>query len=71
MAIIVIVFLLILDIVTKQWALRYLAIEEDITVIKGFFNLAYLENRGAAFGILQNKQIFLIIITTIIIIKFY
>ena len=67
MAILLIVFLLLLDIGTKQWALRYLAVEGDITVIKGFFNLAYLENRGAAFGILQNKQIFLIIITSIII----
>ena len=67
MAILAIVFLLALDIVTKQWALRYLAVEGDITVIDGFFNLAYLENRGAAFGILQNKQIFLIIVTSIII----
>ena len=67
MAILVIVFLLLSDIITKQWALRYLAVEGDITVIEGFFKLSYLENRGAAFGILQNKQIFLIIITSIII----
>ena len=33
-----------------------------ITIIEGVFELQYLENRGAAFGIMQNRQwLFLII----------
>lgn len=67
MGLIVILILLAVDIITKQWALNVLAKSNDITVIKGFFDLAYLENRGAAFGILQNKVIFLALITTIVV----
>lgn len=67
MGFIVILILLAIDILTKQWAINVLAKNNDITVIKGFFDLAYLENRGAAFGILQNKVIFLALITSIVI----
>ncbi|SHJ59131.1 signal peptidase II [Clostridium amylolyticum] len=67
MGFIVILILLAIDILTKQWAINVLAKGNDITVIKGFFDLAYLENRGAAFGILQNKVIFLALITSIVI----
>lgn len=41
---------------TKLLALRYLANHEDIVLIPGVLRLHYLENRGAAFGLLQNKQ---------------
>lgn len=34
----------------------------------GFLSLTYVENRGAAFGILQNKRSFFIVITGIILI---
>jgi len=40
---------------------------EGITVIKNFFTLDYLENRGAAFGMLQNKQWLFIVITIIVV----
>lgn len=64
--ILIIVLGLILDRVTKIWALNVLTNVSEIPVINGFFSFAYLENRGAAFGILQNKQIFLTLITLII-----
>lgn len=67
MGIIIILFFLLIDILTKQWALKVLSVQGDITVIKNFFDLAYLENRGAAFGILQNKVLFLAIVTSAII----
>jgi len=67
MGFIIILILLAVDIITKQWALNVLAKSQDITVIKGFFDLAYLENRGAAFGILQNKVIFLALVTSVVI----
>lgn len=38
---------------------------ESIIIIKKFFNLTYVENTGAAFSILENNTIFLIIITFI------
>ena len=38
---------------------------ESTVIIKNFFNLTYVENTGAAFSILENNTLFLIIITLI------
>ncbi|WML35395.1 signal peptidase II [Clostridium sp. OS1-26] len=66
MEFIIIVLGLILDRITKIWALNVLTKTTEIPIIKDFFSFSYLENRGAAFGILQNKLIFLTLITLII-----
>ncbi len=39
---------------------------EGIPVIKGVFRLLYLENKGAAFGIMQGRRFLLLAITIII-----
>ena len=52
----------LLDQFTKYLATIYLK-DEPITLIKGVFQLHYLENHGAAFGILQNQQVFFLIMT--------
>lgn len=67
-AVIIIILGIILDRITKLWALNVLKTDNDITVIKNYFQLSYLENRGAAFGIFQDKVIFLILFTVILII---
>jgi signal peptidase II len=64
--ILIVILGLILDRAAKIWALNYLSQVNEISIIKGFFAFSYLENRGAAFGILQNKLIFLTIITLLI-----
>ena len=46
-----IIILIIADQLTKLWALADLRGSEGIPVISGVFELQYLENRGAAFGI--------------------
>jgi signal peptidase II len=61
MELLVILLGLILDRVSKIWAIN--ALSNEKIIIKDFFSFSYLENRGAAFGILQNKLIFLTIIT--------
>ncbi|AKN33998.1 hypothetical protein Ccar_25455 [Clostridium carboxidivorans P7] len=66
MELLIIILGLILDRVTKLWALKELSNTSGIVVIKDFFGLFYLENRGAAFGILQNKVVFLSIVTFIV-----
>lgn len=58
---------LIIDRITKIWALKSLKINGDVVVIKDIFSFSYLENRGAAFGIFQNKVIYLAILTAVVI----
>lgn len=55
----------ILDRLSKIWVLNSL-VDNPITVIKDFFYLEFLENKGASFGILQGKTLFLTIMTSIV-----
>jgi len=57
---------LVLDYFTKIWAVDTLKGKADITVIEGFFDLSYLENRGAAFGIFQGRAYLLAAVTLVI-----
>ncbi|MFN2531162.1 MAG: signal peptidase II [Pyrinomonadaceae bacterium] len=41
------------DQVTKSWAVRVLRYGEDRVIIRGFLDLIYTENKGIAFGQLQ------------------
>lgn len=66
MELLIIILGLILDRITKLWAIKELSNTSGIVVIKDFFVLFYLENRGAAFGILQDKVVFLSIVTFIV-----
>ena len=49
--------LIVLDQITKALTVSVLKVH-DIVVIPGVLTLTYVENRGAAFGIFQNKKIF-------------
>ena len=46
-----------LDLVTKQMVLQHLQIGSQITVIKGFFNLVHVHNRGSAFGLFSSLSL--------------
>lgn len=48
----------LLDQWTKALASEMLRDGKDFPLIKGIFSLTYLENRGAAFGVLQNQRAF-------------
>jgi signal peptidase II len=50
--------LYMVDQTTKAWAVRGLRFQGDRTVIQGFFDLVYTENRGIAFGQLQEGGAF-------------
>ena len=49
--------LIVLDQITKALTVSVLKVH-DIVVIPGVLTLTYVENRGAAFGIFQNKRFF-------------
>lgn len=58
---------LILDQVSKILVLNYLKDPGEIPIIRNIFHLTYVENRGAAFGVLQNQKWFFVILTIAII----
>ena len=61
-ALFTVIFLVAADQLSKFWVLAALKGQGSVPVIKDVFELLYVENRGAAFGILQNHQwIFLLI----------
>lgn len=63
MLVIGIVLLLCLDQGTKYLAVTYLKGQKDIDLISNFFVLHYLENTGAAWGMLAGKKGILILIS--------
>ena len=62
--------ILILDQTTKLYIKSHFVLHESIPVIKGFFNITYVLNPGAAFGFLANlsetyRRGFFIVVTII------
>ena len=55
------VLLILLDQFTKRLAIVKLKGQEAFPILKDIFELDYLENRGSAFGMFQNKKVFLLI----------
>ena len=53
--------LILFDQLTKLTAVENLKGQKPFVIIDGVFQLEYLENRGAAFGIFQGKQIIFIL----------
>lgn len=58
----------ILDQLSKYMAVHFLQGTDGIDLIPGVFRLTYLENKGAAFGVLQGQQWFFYIITSVILV---
>ena len=50
--------LIVFDQYTKQWAKVYLKDKPAYNLINGILELNYLENQGAAFGMLPNLKMF-------------
>lgn len=61
----IIIVLIILDQLSKYFALNYLASAQSIPIIQNVFHLTYVENRGAAFGMFQNNQIIFVIVASL------
>lgn len=60
------ILLLGLDRLTKHLALEHLRGTLGIDLIPGVLRLEYLENTGAAFGVMQGQQTVLLIITVLV-----
>lgn len=62
-SLIIITILLVMDQYTKFLAVSYLADTPGVDIISGIFRLQYLENTGAAFGMMAGHMEFFYIIT--------
>ena len=59
---------------TKHLAVLNLKDQEPFTIIEGVFKLQYLENRGAAFGLLQDQRLyfyFSMLLIAVLVVIFY
>lgn len=61
-----VILLILLDQLTKIWAVVRLKDQPAILLIRGVFELQYLENRGSAFGMMQGARVFFIISTIVL-----
>ncbi len=61
-----IIVLVALDQFTKYLAVIHLKDKPAYIIINGILELNYLENRGAAFGMLQNQKVFFIFVAVVI-----
>lgn len=64
--IVIVILIILLDQITKLIVVRNIAFDSSITVIDRFFYLTYWQNKGAAWGILQNGRLFFIALTIVI-----
>ena len=61
------ILLILIDQWTKYMAVLHLKEQPAFVLWKGVFELQYLENKGAAFGMLQGKKWFFIVISVLFI----
>ena len=65
--IIIIALLTAIDQFSKFYIRTSFKLSESHEVIKGVFAITYIQNKGAAWGIMQGQRIFFLILTTVII----
>ncbi len=61
----IIIVLLGIDQISKLLVLKHLQDVATIPIINNIFHLTYVENRGAAFGMLQNNQMIFVVTASI------
>ena len=65
-ALIGIILLIAVDQLTKYLAVQQLKDKPAYIILDGILELNYLENKGAAFGMLQNQKVFFIFVAIVI-----
>ena len=62
---VIVMHLLLLDAITKELAAGLLKNNPPCSVIPGFFNLTYVENRGCAWGMFQGRYTILAMVAAV------
>ena len=60
--VVIVAVLFVLDQYTKSLAILYLKNNPAVVLVDGVLELQYLENRGSAFGMLQNQKFFILFV---------
>ena len=63
-----ILLLIFIEQISKVKIKAILGNRGSIPIIDGFFNLTYVENRGAAFGLFQDKQMVFVLVALVVVI---
>lgn len=58
---------LLLDQLLKYWIRTNMTLGQSIPVLTGIFHITYIENPGAAFGILSNHRMLFLVLTAVIV----
>ena len=66
--ILIFILLVAVDQITKFFAVDWLKEQVSVSIIEGFFSLTYVENRGAAFGMLQGGKWIFLAITAVVLV---
>ncbi|MEA4924212.1 MAG: signal peptidase II [Syntrophomonadaceae bacterium] len=64
---ITILIVLVADQMSKIWVAGNMARGQSVPIIDGILNLTFVVNRGAAFGILQGKSWFFLIMAVVVV----
>ncbi len=59
-------FFFIIDLISKQLIMHLMELGQEIKLINNFFYITYTKNNGAAWSILEDKRILLLIITVFV-----
>ncbi len=59
-------FFFIVDLISKQVVMHFLELSKSVKIIPNFFYLTYCHNDGAAWSILKDQRIMLLILTVIV-----
>ncbi len=62
-----VMILFVLDRWSKIWAMTKLRGNDSINIIDGIFKLSYVENKGAAWGMLEGQTLIFTIITVVVV----
>lgn len=65
---VLLLFILLLDQITKHIIVKTIPLGKSRVIIHGFFNLTYVRNDGIAFGLLQGNNLFMGLIVVAILI---
>jgi len=63
----IVLFIIVIDQLTKFIAVEYLTKVDTIPLIEDVFHLTYVENRGAAFGILKDHRWVFMVVSSFVI----